>query len=325
MTTTSETDVLSPEQIEAIRAEVREVMGHEGLTYPIVAKETGLAAGTLSPWVGGTYRGDNSKLAHVMQNWLETRRERKRTQAVLPQAPSFVLTPTAENIFSILTFAQMAPDFGVVVGAPGIGKTTAINEYRRRSTNVFLVTAEPTLSSPYNLLSALAIAAGVDEKRNAFISRAIAARMRDASALVVVDEAQHLSSQALDQLRALHDVAGAGVVVAGNESVLRRLQGGDGPAAALYAQLSSRVGMRLTQARARARDICDLLAAWSVTDQAELEFLKQIARKPGALRSLTKTLRLASMIAVGAGEARGLKHMKAAWAQLSAAPVEAAA
>lgn len=318
-------DDYTDQEQDALRAEVRLLMEQEGLKQTEIAKEVGIAYGTFTPWMGGTYQGDANRIARNVANWLETRRERKKTLAILPESPSFVLTETAQNIFNILSFAQAAPDFGVVVGAPGIGKTKTILEYRKRSTNVFLVTGEPTLSSPYNLLSAIALEAGVEEKRNAMISRAIAARMRGASALIVVDEAQHLSNQAFDQLRALHDLSGCGIVAAGNESALRRLQGGQGPAGTQFAQLSSRVGMRLTQSRARSKDICAMLAAWSITNQAEATFLKSIAKKPGALRSLDKTLRLATMYARQAGKELGLEHMQLAWGQLSIAPVEAAA
>lgn len=318
-------DDYTAEEQDALRDEVRILMEQDGLKQTEIAKESGIAYGTFTPWLGGTYPGDNNRIARIVANWLETRRERKRTRAILPESPSFVLTETAQNIFNILSFAQTAPDFGVVVGAPGIGKTKTILEYQRRSPNVFLVTGEPTLSSPHNLLAAIAIEAGVEEKRNAMISRAIGARLRGAAALIVVDEAQHLSNQAFDQLRALHDLSGCGIVAAGNESALRRLQGGQGTAATQFAQLSSRVGMRLTQSRSRTKDVCAILAAWGVTSKPELDFLKSIARKPGALRSLDKTLRLATMYARQAGDELALKHMQLAWGQLSIAPVEAAA
>ena len=59
-----------------------------------------------------------------------------------------------------------------------------------------------------------------------------------------------------------------------------------------------------------------LVNAWGVVEKAEIDFLKIIGRKPGALRNLDKVMKLASMLAAGAGDARSLKHIRAAWEQL---------
>ncbi|MDI4664684.1 AAA family ATPase [Xanthobacter autotrophicus] len=318
-------ETLTLEEIEAIRAEVRIIMAEEGLTQADISKETGIAYGTFTAWNAGTYKGDNSGFAIKVRRWLETRRERKRTHSVLPKAPSFVATPTAQTVMEIMAFAQAAPDLGVVVGGAGIGKTTAIEEYQRQHSNVYVVTAEPCLSSPNNMLSAIADELGVIERRNTYVSRAIVARLKGASALLVVDEAQHLSSQALDQLRTIHDKARCGVIVSGNESVFARLQGGE-TKGAQFAQLHSRVGMRIVQATPRARDICALVAAWGIDAASpEANLLKLIARKPGALRGLTKALRIANMLAAGSGEALSARHIRQAWSQLSSSSLDTAA
>ncbi|MBN8999700.1 MAG: AAA family ATPase [Rhizobiales bacterium] len=308
----SPTESISPEEVEAVRSEVRQIVEAEGIRQTIVAEEAGIPYGTFTPWLGGTYKGDNAGLALKVRRWLETRRERGRTHAVLPQAPKFVLTHTASKIMDVLGFAQSAPDFAVVVAGDDIG-----------SSNVFVVTAEPCLASPNNMLSALADAIRITEKRSVYLSRAIADRLRNAAALVVIDEGQHLSSQALDQLRTLHDKASVGIVVAGNESVYSRLQGAERNAQ--FAQLYSRVGMRMTQPKARARDICALIEAWGITDQRVIGLLKLIAAKPGALRLMTKVIRLATMLAAGEGEPMGERQVKLAWAQLSATPLETTA
>ena len=44
--------------------------------------------------------------------------------------------------------------------------------------------------------------------------------------------------------------------------------------------------------------------------------LKEIADKPGALRGVTKTLRLASMFAKGADDQLSVGYIQAAWKEL---------
>ncbi|MFG1466671.1 AAA family ATPase [Xanthobacter sp. DSM 24535] len=310
--------------LDHVREEVRLIMTTEGLTQVEIAKEAGIAYGTFTPWMGGTYKGDNSGIAAKVSRWLETRRERERTAMVLPTAPGFVRTPTASAMLDLFAFAQSAPDFVVAVGGAGIGKTTAIEEYQKRSSNVFVVTAEPCLSSPNNLLSAVADAVGVVERSTNRVSRAVVARLKNAAALIIIDEAQHLESKALDQLRTVHDLAKCGIAIAGNESVFGRLQGGEARGAQ-FAQLHSRVGMRIVQPKARAKDICEILAAWGIDGAAPAgQLLKEIGRKPGALRNLTKTLRLAGMFASSSGEGLGPNHIRQAWGQLSSSQLETA-
>lgn len=312
---------MTPEEIEALRAEVRQIIDNEGVNQRVISEETGIAYGTLTPWVGGTYRGDNARIAGAVRRWLETRKERSRTRATLPTAPEFVPTQSALKFLDVLAYAQAAPDFAVIVGGAGIGKTTTIEHYKARNSNVFVVTAEPVLSSPNNMLSAIADAVGINEGRQVYFSRAITAKLKSAAALIVIDEAQHLSSQALDQLRAIHDKAGVGIVVVGNESVYSRLQGTERDAR--FAQLFSRVGMRITQPKSRARDICALIEAWRITDEKVKALLKVIAAKPGALRLMTKVIRLATMIAAG-DDAPAITeaHVRRAWTQLSSMPLD---
>ncbi|MEP9350603.1 AAA family ATPase [Xanthobacter sp. KR7-225] len=319
---TSET--LSPEAIETTRAEVRRIIAEEGIAQTEIARQADIAYGTFTPWMTNKYAGDSAKIAVKVTRWLETRRERARTLAVLPAAPGFVMTSTAASFMETLAFSQATPDFGVIVGGAGVGKTTTIEEYQRRASNVTIVTGEPCHSSPNNMLTAIATEMGIAERRSNMISGAIVARLRGASALLVIDEAQHLDSKALDQLRTIHDKAKCGVVVAGNESVFARLQGD--ARTAQFAQLYSRVGARTVQSQSRPKDICALILAWGIDGESdEGKLLKVIARKPGALRGMTKAIRYASMIANGAGEPLACRHIKQAWAQLSSLPLDDAA
>lgn len=307
---------------DAIRAEVRQIMEAEGLSQAAIARECGIPYGTFTPFMGGTYAGDNNRISAAVTRWLETRRARSRTAAILPAAPDFIATDTAAQISDLLSYAQSAPDFAVIVGGAGIGKTTAIEQYQRTHSNVYVMTAEPTLSSPNNMLSELADVVGVSERRSAWVSRAITSRLRSSGGLVVVDEGQNLLSLALDQLRCIHDKARVGIVVVGNASILARLQGGS-DRTAQFAQLYSRVGMRITQPEPRASDICAIIRAWGVEGEPETKLLKAIGRKPGALRALTKTLRLASMLAAGDEQPMTERHIRLAWSQLASAAIDA--
>lgn len=304
------------EQIDAVRSQLRLIMQGEDMSQADIAQKIGVPYGTFTPWMTGKYRGDSSKIAAQAERWINARDAQQVVSGTLPELPNFVRTATAIEIWNVLTFAQAAPDYCIIVGAPGIGKTTTINEYKASNPNVITITAEPTIRSPHTLLAALCEEIGVLERRADRRSSAIANRLRNANALIVIDEAQHCTTAGLEQIRALHDAAQIGIVLAGNESVSRRLHGGGGLGDGASAQLTSRVGMRLVRAKPYERDITDMLDAWGVEGEAERDLLLTIGHKPGALRLVTKVLRVATMIAGGKEAGLSAEHIKSAYKQL---------
>lgn len=307
---------LTDSEIEAIRVKAKGIVEAEGLSQTAAARDANLAVQTFSAWLAGTYNGRNDRVAADVQMWLNSRAERKRAAAALPQAPLFIVTQTAQKVIEVLQWAQIGPDIAVVAGAAGIGKSTACEHYSITNPNVWLATMQPATATVHTMLQSVAMAIGVVERSAARLTDAIGRRLANTGGLLIVDEAQHLPAKCLDQLRSIFDLYGVGVVLVGNESVYARLEGGDGRRPE-FAQLYSRVGMRLTRAKPYGADICALIKAWGVADKEAISFLKSIASKPGALRGLTKTLRLASMLAKGEGAPVSLKHVQAAYARLS--------
>lgn len=303
------------ERQDAIRAAVRQIMAEHRLNQTDVARDSGVAYGTFTSWMGGKYQGNNEKVGAEIQIWLDARHSRAKVLATLPPMPGFQMLPTAARIIDMLTFAQNGCDLCVVAGGAGIGKTTAAEHYRDTNPNVWMVTMEPCTSRTNAMLNEVCDALGIAERSQAKLSHAIARKVRGTGGLILVDEGQHLETRAFDQLRSIHDRCGIGVAVLGNETVYARLEGeGRKPA---FAQLFSRVGRRLVQGRPKASDVCQLIAAWGVTDADEKRLLRAIANKPGALRAVAKTMKLASILAAGAEETRTAKHIRSAWKMLS--------
>lgn len=292
---------IPPDEQDAIRAQVRAAMEADKVTMTDIASFCGLKYGTFSAWMVGKYAGDTSRIARETQRGLAARADAKRTRAAAPRKPPFVATPTAQDVIDRLEHAQHLQVMAAIIGGAGIGKTEALEHYRATRPNVHVVTAEPVHTSPRALLDSLATLLGIEARglSSLRLSAAITERLRGTNALVVVDDAQHLPSQVLDQLRTYLDQAGIGVALIGNESVFARLEGGS--RSAHYAPLYSRVSVRMTRPKPLARDIEMLIDAWGIEGAAERRLLGQIARKPGALRSLDHVLRTAHMVAAAEG------------------------
>lgn len=306
----------TPEALEEVRTRAKEVMGRDRISQQDASRESGIPAGTLSSFLAGTYAARQDRQAERVVRWLDTRAVRQQTQSLLPTVKSFVATPTAEAFMALFRNAQHMPDWSVVLGAPGVGKTSAACAYMRRTPNVWKITAHPCLSSPRAMLEEFGRAVGVWQPGHLHkMQQHLVARLRGAGALLMVDEAHFLTPMALEQLRSVHDQAEVGVVLLGNATVNARLEG-DGRSVQ-YAQLTSRVGMRLSRSKPEAGDVDAMLDAHGIDGEAERKQLRQIARRPGALRVMIKAIRLGQLLAAQERVPLAVGHIRAAAERLA--------
>ncbi|AUG53907.1 AAA family ATPase [Thalassospira marina] len=314
MNTSAGTDqTFSDAEIEEIRASCQAVMEAEGYSQADVSRLAGIKYGTFTGWFKGTYAGNNSRVAGEVQIWLSSLGEKKEAATRTPRLPDYIETPSTREFIDALRFGHILPEIVIIAGGAGISKTTACEHYARTNRNVWLATMDPSSKGTHGLLVELAEVMDVTEKHAARLAKAICRRVEGTKGLIIIDEAQHLTTEALDQVRSIYDRAHGtvGVALVGNEQVYARLEGNGRKAG--FAQLFSRVGVRITQSQPRAEDMCALVKAWGITDKEEIRVLKAIARKPGALRGMMKTLQLATMLAVGAGVPRTIEHIKMAY------------
>jgi DNA transposition AAA+ family ATPase len=305
--------------LERLRADARAILTGEKLSQKAIADEAGIPPGTFNAWLSGSYAGDVARVGADVARWLDSRRERNRIKAIVPVAPSYIPTKTAQKIVNVCQYAQTLRDMGLVIGSPGTGKTCAVEYYQAAHPNVFMATMEPAKSSVHHVLLELATLLRLSERSALAISDAIVRRLKGRDALLLIDEAQHLNSSAIDQLRTIHDKARCGVVLLGNESIVGKL--GDAQRTPQLAQLYSRFGLRETLQRPLNADIDALLKAWGVDDRDEKAFMRLVAGKPGGLRALTKTMIAAGAMAAGNDEPRSIAHLKDAWSRVGAGPI----
>jgi DNA transposition AAA+ family ATPase len=299
-----------------LRAEVKAIAEADGLNLTGLSQQTGVGKTRLSQWLANKYPGDNDSIELDIRRWLESRRAAVELEGQLPAAPAWVETATARSVLGALSFSQMAEAVSVVYGGAGVGKTTTIEKYKTQAPNVWVVTASPSCSSSGPLLKRIAKQLGMRATGTVdVLEENIIERVRDTRGLLVIDEAQHLTHRALDSVRSIHDAAGIGLCLVGNEIVYSQLTGGN--RAVGFAQLFSRVAKRVRLAKAKDADVLALLDAWGIKGKEARTLCLGIGRRPGALRGLSQTLRLASMFAATAGERLpGVEHIRDAWADL---------
>lgn len=307
------------EAVIDVRALVRSLQGdNKRLSQAKIAAESGVSSTTLSQWLGGIYGGDNAAIEAKMLRWAETMQAQRAQAAAMPAMPDYIETPTCVRVIAALRYAQMAGDIAVVYGAAGLGKTQAIKHFKTLAPNVWHATMTKASATVVPALEVIVEALGLTPTGGANKLHAVVCkRLVNTNGLLVIDEAQHLTEAALDQVRGIHDATGIGIALVGNEAVYARMTGGN--RAAYLDRLFSRIGKRVRLIRPTQEDIAALLDGWNVRDGKTRVLLLDIASKPGGLRGMGKVLRLASMFA--AAERRSVSHddVRAAWRELGAA------
>jgi DNA transposition AAA+ family ATPase len=299
-----------------IRAQIGAILAAKNApSQAVVARESGVSASALNQWLNGRYAGDNSGVEIKLEQWVAAFHARRARERTLPSAPAWISMPSSERVLATLSYAQYGEDIVVIYGAAGVGKTQSCKHYLANNPNVWLATMSPASARTVPALEEVAEAVGLHESGGgAKLQRMIIRKIRGTYGLLIIDEAQHLALTALDELRTLHDATGIGLALVGNEAIYARMTGGN--RAAYLDRLYSRVGKRLHLLRAQPTDVNALITAWGMRAKDCSEICHAIARKPGGLRGLTKTLRLASMFAAGAHRTLICTDIRAAWRDL---------
>lgn len=296
-----------------LRATFSERKERTGLSWSQIGSAIGLSAPVLSSFTSGKYAGDNDGVAGKIQAWIAAQDNKERARQMRPIVPGFIVTETARALMSIMESAQYDVDLAVISGNAGTGKTMAAEAYQQQTNNVWLLTADPSMSSPSAVLQELAEILGCNDK-GVRRARAIIRRLKGSEGLLIIDEAQHLSVKAVEELRSIHDQAKVGIVFIGNAPLNAKFDGLGRTSD--YAQLFSRIGLRRKINKPRSRDMCEILKAWGVQNEEVLLYAKEIARREGGLRSMTKVLRNATKIARVNDRDQINKHdLELAWAE----------
>ncbi|MFZ1681762.1 MAG: AAA family ATPase [Rhizobiaceae bacterium] len=285
----------------------------QGWSKALFCKKAEISAPTFTQWYNGRYKGDFDAVTERVLSFL-AKREALRHEAVkAPSDPGFVDIPTAKAVFSVFTAAMSLGSMALVTLAAGMGKTMAAREFQRRYPRVAIATMRPTIRTPERAIREVANAWGIDASGYQEMIRQLKGRFgkdKDHS-LLIVDEAQFLSDEAVNEIRMLRDNHNTGVVLVGNEEIYGRYTSGDG--LAIQAQIRRRISWRLKRMENSPDDIAMILDAWGIQDATMRELAARIARKPGRIGTMVETLKLAHVMAAGHGREIEADDLRAAW------------
>ncbi|MBM6483479.1 AAA family ATPase [Klebsiella pneumoniae] len=299
--------------IDFIRGQILELKNN-GFVMADIARETNIKESRLSQFLAGTYAGKNQPIADALAAWLDNRTVERES---LPDMPEFVLTPTIQDIWSAFQYAQLTRSIAVIQGNPGLSKTTAKEEFARTRPNVWTFKVSRSCARVTGCLYEIALASGIKEPkayRPDVLFRQVRDHLTGKKGLLIIDEADGLGYDALEELRILQEDAGIGLVLIGNHRVYERLTGNHSRDVD-FARLFSRIAKRVVIETATTADVDAVADAWHLPDDVR-PVIQWIGRQAGALRMVFFVLRLAMTQAMGRRVPLTRAHVLAALKEL---------
>lgn len=305
-------------EVGAARAKLLAWKEQHSLSWTQVGQQMGIAPGTISTFGTGNYAGDNGRIAAQIEKFFtaEATTASLRRDRVI-EAPLFQETRAARKLFNVLHYARRGK-MAAAATSPGFGKTSALRQFASDVPNVFVATMFPSSAGVQPMLMAILQVMGEREMRGSpqMLSDRIKERVIGAHAVIALDDAQHLSEKALDELRGIHDVTGVGIALFGNAGLMEKLEGGT--RAVSHAQLFSRIGIRIVEVKAYAEDAVQLARAWGIDDPSIHDWVGRLSQQPGGLRGVSQVIELAMFLAASDDQEVTLQHLQDAWVQLTA-------
>lgn len=312
-------DSFTEEEITVLREQLRQWKDYEDMGWEPLAKLVGDVGGsTLSAWVNGTYKGDNKSIAYKVNRFFLAEEARRDQELLAPIVPAYQVTPTSRQMMAQLQLARRGK-LVVIGGNPGVGKTATFDQFCAVTPNAFKATMDPANRSLTSMLHAVLKACGIQTKysgRAFHLVEAIVDRLAGMNAVIIIDEAQHLDEDSLEQLRSIQDRVKCGLCLAGNPEVMKRILRGAKTAA--FAQLHSRVAWPASYPRPTDGDYDVILKAWGVDKPAQDKFLRKIAAQSGGLRTIAQVMEVATLSARATDEEVTLSHIRDAYLQRQA-------
>lgn len=206
----------------------------KGMKQSEIAKLLDISDSALSQFMSGAYKTPNTIIEKIERlAGVEARRE------VAPKEPGFVMTSISRTVINLISYCHIQGKVGVVYGDAGVGKTMGIREYKRLNPDsAIVITVSPCFATMTGVNELLAEALKIREKMSRRIYSEAVHKLKGSRRVIIIDEAQHLTTRVINHLRCISDESGVGMAFVGNEEIYMKMRG-SGQAA--YAQLYSRI------------------------------------------------------------------------------------
>ena len=259
-TPTASAAVFTPQDLENA-ARIKKWLKDHGEHNAWLGRKAKIPNGTLSQILSGKYISSPTKQLEIMMSVLLTEDSRRADGT-----PGYVRGSLYELVATVCDRTRKHRAMGAVSGYVGVGKTSAGREYQQARPLTLMVETNPSMT-PGVLMAELlgqlnlAVPAGLDRKFNDVV-----AGVQGTNFLIIVDEAERLSSLALEYLRRIRDKSAVGVVLMGSEKMTALLKREHGR----FDQVRSRIVMWPKTIEGISRNDSDEIAREALAEAGDL-------------------------------------------------------
>lgn len=259
---------------DVVIAQLREHLQVTGKSQGDVATATSTSTAMLSQFLSNKYP-NMAKATETYWSYLQLERRR----AISPKKPNFVMTSISADIFGALSYVELNQSIGLIVGKSGIGKTSTLEQYagQNRQKTVMISAHARTDKALLDKLTLAVTGKRIKETMSDLTDRLIHT-LEGSNRILIIDEAQRLSKNALEAIRAISDEAGVGLVLSGTPELLDRLDS-EG-----YEHIRNRASVTKRYENLRSVEDIELVFRESALEPDAIQFLYKIARGKESLR-----------------------------------------
>lgn len=273
--------IYSPQDLEKAAAVAKWLEDH-GQSKAWLSKKASIPNGTLSQILSGKYVSSPTRQLNQMLAVLETEGDRLKDGT-----PGYVKGSVHKLLSVVCDRTRKHQNFGVITGYVGVGKSRFLEEYAKAAPMTLLIEVSPNMT-PGVLMTELlqqlnnATPVGLDRK-----FRELVRVLKGTNFLIIADEAEKMSTGALEYLRRIRDMAQIGVVLAGTEKLTGLIK----PEHGQFDQIRSRVGMWPETIKGISRDDADDMARAALAADLSDEVLASLWEySQGSARVLNENL-----------------------------------
>ena len=185
----------------------------------------------------GKYKGDVKSLEVKLNNFI------KNYNPKTSNDDRFKIVATSNMKLShfIINEVIVSQKMMAIIGNAGTGKTTMIKEFIKDRPDAIVIEAVPGMRTK-KVLSELCIAVGVQPDSNiTTMIRAIARKLTQRDAVLIIDEAENLITSTLEAIRRIWDFSSVPTVLVGTYALLSNLKGRNGELLQLNSRITRKV------------------------------------------------------------------------------------
>ncbi len=223
--------------LNQVREELEIFLESQGLSQAALGRAIGVSSASISTFRKGEYKGNNKELGHKIKLYLDN--YAKKSSKDIKEVAIFESKDKQMADF-VINEAVRDKEIAIIVGCAGSGKSTIAKDYARIHPNAILI--EATLHSTARvILDELCERTHISGGRNLHEKvLLISKELKRRDVVILIDEAEHLSVRALEDLRRIWDFSSCPLILFGTEILLKNLIGKNGELRQLYSRIGGK-------------------------------------------------------------------------------------